>query len=118
MYIVGVDSMPVYGVGGNTKVRLESKIVEASTEAWLSDIKEVLTRALPSGVNNADDNVNDSDAMPVGRVGNGIELVVSGGIVKVLIETGVGDTKKTLTGALPSRVEDVDDMATSWGLKG
>ena len=43
----GVVPMPVCGVGGNTRVMVESKIVEASAEARVDNAEEVLTGALP-----------------------------------------------------------------------
>ena len=118
MYATGVGPVPVCGVGGGTKVEVEGKIVEASTAAWVGDAKEVLTGALPGGVGDADDNANDSGAVPVGRVGDGTELVVDGRIVKVLTGTGVGDAEEILTGALPGRVEDADDVAAGRGPEG
>ena len=110
--------VPVCGVGSCKIAVVEDKIVEASTGAWVGGAKEVLTGASPGGVGDADDNANDSGAVPVGRVGGGTDLVVDGGIVKVLTRTGVGDAEEILTGALLGRVKDADVMAAGWGPEG
>lgn len=52
------DPLPVGGVGGGTKAVVESKRVEALTKAIVANAEEVLTVALPSGVGDADDDVN------------------------------------------------------------
>ena len=69
-------------------------------------------------VDDADDNANDFGAVSVGRVGDGTELVVDGRILKVLTVTGVGDVEEILTGVLPGRVEDADDVAAGRGPEG
>ena len=50
--------MTGFGVGGGTKAVIENKIVEALTRAKISDAEEVLTRASPGGVRDADDVAN------------------------------------------------------------
>ena len=42
---------------------------------------------------NGNDNVNDSSAVLVGRVGNGTKVVVNNRIIKTLTGAGVGDIK-------------------------
>ena len=91
---------------------IEDKIVEVSTEAWVGSTKKVLTGASLDRVDDADDNANDFGAVPIGRVRGDTNLVVDGGIVKVLTGTGVSNAEKILTKALPGRVKDADDMAT------
>ena len=88
-----VGPVTICGVGGGTKGEVEGKIVEASTEATVDDAEEVLTGASPGGVGNADDNANDSGAVPVGRVGGGTKVVVDGRIVEALTGAGVGDAE-------------------------
>ncbi len=118
MYTAGVGPMPVCGVSGGIKVKVEGKIVEATTKAGVGDTEKVLTEASSDEVGDADDNANDSGALSIGRVGDGTKLVVDGGIVKVFTRTGVGDAKEILIRALPGRLEDADDMAADWGPEG
>ena len=66
----------------------------------------------------ADDNANDFGAVPVGWVGSGTNLVVDGGIVKVLTGIGVGDAEEILTRVLPGKVKDADDVAAGRGSEG
>lgn len=43
-----IGFMPIYRVGGNTKVIVKSKIVKTLAGAGISDIKKVLTGVLPN----------------------------------------------------------------------
>lgn len=61
-------------------------------------------------MNDANNNVKNADVMPMSQLGIGTELVIDGGVQKVLIETEINDIEKILTGALPDQVEDVDDI--------
>ena len=103
--------VPICGVSSCKITVVEDKIVEASTGAWVGSAKEVLTRASLGRVGDIDDNANNSGAVPVGRVGGGTNLVVNGGIVKVLTGIGVDNAEEILTRALPGRVKDADNVA-------
>ena len=103
--------MPVCKVGDCKIAVVKDKIVKALTKALVSSAKEVLTRVLPSGVGDADNNANDSGAMFVSRVGGSTDLVIDGEIVKVLTGNGVDDAEEILTRALPCRVKDADNVA-------
>lgn len=70
---------------------------------------------MPSKVSDINDNVNNSDVISIGWVGDSTELVVDGRIVTVLTTTGIDDAQKIFTGALPDRLKDADDVTASWG---
>lgn len=107
-----MDLVLVCRVSGYIIAVVEDKIVKTLTRVWVSDAKKFLIRALPGGVINADDNINNSSALSIGWVGNSTDMIVDGKIVKVLTRIGIEDAEKILTGALPSRVEDANDVAT------
>ena len=71
---------------------VEGKMVEASTGAGFGD-EEVLTRASPGGVGDADDDADKAGSGPVGRVGGGTKVVVDGRIVKALTGAGVDNAE-------------------------
>ena len=110
--------IPVCRVGSCKTAVVEDKIIEASTGAWVDSAKKVLTGVLLGRVGDTDNKANNSGAVRIGWVGGGTDLVVDGGIVKVLTRTGVGDAEEILIGALPSKVKDVDDVAAGWGPEG
>ena len=93
IYTANVGSITICGVGGNTKGKIEGKIMEVSTKATVDDAGEVLIGALLSGVGNANNNANNFGAISVGQIDSGTKIVVNGKIVKVLTRAGVGDAK-------------------------
>ena len=107
----------VYRVGSYKIAVVEDRIIELSTEVRVGGAKKVVTGALPNRVGNADDNVNNSGTMPISWLDGGTNLLVDSGIVKLLTKTRVENTEKILTGALPGKIEDIDDVAAGWGLE-
>lgn len=97
---------------------IEGRILKTLTRFWVSNAKEALTRALPSGVDDAGDNSTNADIMLVSQISISIELVVDSGVVKVLTGIGIGNAEKILTGAFLIPVEDTDNMATNRRPKG
>lgn len=91
---------------------VENKMVDASIEAWISNIKKVLIRALPSGVDGTNNNVNNFSVMLVNWVSSNIDLVINSGIVKILTETGIVDAKKILIRVFLDRIKDANNIAT------
>ena len=78
MLAADVGFVPIYRVGDSTKSEIKSKIVETSTEAMVDNTEEILIETLPGRVCNFDDNVNDSGAILVGRVGGGTKMAFDG----------------------------------------
>lgn len=96
---------------------VEDNIVEPSTRAWVDGAKEVLTAVLPDRIGDTNDNANNFGAVPVGWVGDGIDLVIDSKIVKILTKTEVGNTEKILTKTLLDKVKDADNVAANWELE-
>lgn len=65
---------------------------------------------MPDGLSDVEDNTNNFGLISINWVGNNTELVVDSRIVKLLTRTGVGDTEEILTEALPSKIEDVNNI--------
>lgn len=117
-FTAGAGFVPGCRVDSNIKMVFKSKIVKALTGARVGNTEKLLTEALLSRVEDADDDTNNSNALPISQIGDSTNLVVDGKILKVLTRTKVDDSKNLLTGALPGKVEDADDLVAGRELKG
>lgn len=91
--------MLISKVDGDMQMVIKSKIVEILTGLKFGNIKEILTEALFNGIINADNNANNPNTLSVGKVNGGIQMV---------------NKSRTLFG----RMEDANNVATSWSLVG
>lgn len=57
---VGIDPVSVDRIGAGIKRVFEGRILTALTRNRVGDVKEVLTKALPSRVGNANDDIKDA----------------------------------------------------------
>lgn len=105
--------MPICKIGCCKIAVVENKIVETSTRAWVSSAKKDLIRDLPGTVGKANDNANDSIAVPVDLINSTIDLVIDSEIVKVLTGTKIDDDKKILLAVLLDKVKNANNLAAS-----
>lgn len=96
IYIVNIGFVNIYKISGSIKDEFEGKIVEPSTEVIVDDVEEVLTEALPNGVRNADNNVNDFSTMPIGQISDAIKIIVDSKIIKRLTRARFDDTENVI----------------------
>lgn len=96
IYTADIDLVIICRVDRSIKGEVKSKIIEASIKATVDDTKKILTRALPGGVGNADNNVNNFDIMPICWVRVSIKMVVDSKIVETLTRTVVGNAENVV----------------------